>query len=104
MSNKIKRPVRRPGQTESFWPGLLVIGGVILLGVAAYFLWGTGAGGSSAPVEVQGTPRLKVDRETIDLGDVKLGQTVEARFRLTNVGDQPLRFAEVPYIEVVEGC
>jgi hypothetical protein len=82
---------------------VLIVGGLALLGLAAYALFGNGAGGAAA-IEVKGSPRLKVDRESLDLGDVQLGQTVEARFRLTNVGDQPLRFAEAPYIEVVEGC
>jgi hypothetical protein len=45
-----------------------------------------------------------VDREQVDLGNVQLGQTAEVSFRVTNVGDQPLRFSEVPYIEVLEGC
>ncbi len=107
MSRRIakgRRPDRRSGQEPSPWAVLLIMGGLLLLGVAAYFVWGNGAGGSSATIEVKGAPRLKVDQEKIDLGDIKLGQTVEARFRLTNVGDQPLRLTEKPYIEIVEGC
>jgi hypothetical protein len=59
---------------------------------------------SLAAIEVKGSPSLKVDQEKIDLGDVKLGKTVEVTFMLTNVGDQPLRFSKAPYIEVAEGC
>jgi hypothetical protein len=55
-------------------------------------------------VEVQGAPKLKLDQPKIDLGDVKLGQTVSASFTVSNVGDQPLKFSEAPYIEVIEGC
>ncbi len=51
-----------------------------------------------------GSGRLRVDKELVDLGDVRLGHTVDASFVLTNVGDSPLRFLEDPYIEVVEGC
>jgi hypothetical protein len=45
-----------------------------------------------------------VDQEKVDLGIVKLGQTVDVKFKLTNVGDQTLRFSKAPYIEVLEGC
>jgi hypothetical protein len=45
-----------------------------------------------------------VDKEKVDLGEVKLGKTVEVSFELTNVGDQTLRFSEQPFIEVKEGC
>ncbi len=33
-----------------------------------------------------------------------LGQTVEVSFQVSNAGDQPLRFSQAPYIEVLEGC
>jgi hypothetical protein len=54
--------------------------------------------------QVNGQPARQVDKEKVDFGDVKLGQTVEAKFAVTNVGDQPLRFTAKPYIEVIEGC
>jgi hypothetical protein len=54
--------------------------------------------------EVTGAPKLKVDKSDVDLGDVQLGQTVEVAFELTNAGDRQLRFTDVPYVEVVEGC
>lgn len=57
-----------------------------------------------ATVEVIGSPSLQVDQEVVDLGDVTLGNTVEVSFQLTNVGDQDLRFSEVPTIEVLAGC
>jgi hypothetical protein len=57
-----------------------------------------------APIDVSGSPSLKVDKEKVDLGEVKLGKTVEVSFKLTNVGDQTLRFSEQPFIEVKEGC
>jgi hypothetical protein len=60
--------------------------------------------GTKAAIEVNGAPSIKVDKEQVDLGDVKLGKTVEVTFKVTNVGDQTLRFQEQPYIEVVEGC
>ena len=48
--------------------------------------------------------RLSVDQETIDFGDVKLGKTVAAVFRLTNTGGQPIRVTEKPAVELLEGC
>jgi hypothetical protein len=80
---------------------LLVAGGLLLLG--AFFAFKKPAQ-SQAAIEINGSPRLKVDQEKVDLGDVKLGQTVEVSFKLTNVGDQTLKFTEAPYVEVVEGC
>jgi anaerobic glycerol-3-phosphate dehydrogenase len=78
-----------------------VIGGGLLLIFAALSLIG---GGTRAAIEVTGQPRLKVDREGVDLGDVPLGQAVRTAFVLTNVGDRPLRLTDPPYVEVVEGC
>lgn len=80
-----------------------IVGGALLLLLAALSLLG-GPGGRKVAIEVTGQPRLKVDRATVDLGDVPLGRTVEAAFVLTNVGDQPLRVTQPPYAEVVEGC
>lgn len=55
-------------------------------------------------IEVSGQPSLQVDQELIDYGDVKLNTNLQFKLALTNVGDQPLRMSETPYIEVVEGC
>jgi hypothetical protein len=61
-----------------------------------------GATGEPAPLRTG--PRLTVDRELIDFGAVRYNQFVEARFRLKNVGDQPLRLPASPPLEVAEGC
>ena len=82
---------------------LVGIGGVLLLGVLALWLWPL-AKPSSARPEVTGATALKPDKEKIDLGDVHLGNTVSASFQLTNVGSEPLHFTKKPYIQVVEGC
>jgi hypothetical protein len=83
---------------------LLALGGVFLIGAAFFLMRGNQNSQPLTAIEVHGAPSLKADQEQIDLGDVPLGQTVQVSFRLTNVGDQPLRFSEKPYIEVVEGC
>lgn len=82
----------------------LALGGVFMIGAAFLLLRGNQNSQPLAAIEAHATPSLKVDKNQVDLGDVKLGQTVQVSFRLTNVGDQPLRFSEQPYIEVVQGC
>ena len=78
--------------------GVVVLGGALLAALAAR------PPADSVPVEVTGAPRLKVDRLSENLGDIPLGRTVEVSFQVANVGDQPLRFSEAPYITVAEGC
>jgi cell division septal protein FtsQ len=94
---------KRRQQQKRLTSLLFVLGGVLLVALAAWALFGKGTAPKAA-IEVTGSPSLKVDREKIDLGDVKLGNTVSVSFQVTNVGDQPLRFQKQPYIEVVEGC
>lgn len=82
---------------------LVIGGGALLLLLGALAILGDGTG-RRVKVEVTGQPRLRVDQDRIDLGDVRLGQTVKASFVLANVGDQPLSLTQAPYIEVLEGC
>jgi hypothetical protein len=82
---------------------LVCLGSAVLLAVAA-FLIKPYLPASGAPNPGSGGPSLQVDREMIDFGDVQYDNPVTASFRLTNTGDQPLRFVKPPYIETVEGC
>lgn len=93
--------VSRKKTTPPIWPIAGVILGLVLLVGAGWALLGQSP---KAAIEVTGKPSLKVDQTTLDLGQQTLGNTVQVEFKLTNVGDQPLRFTEAPYIEVVEGC
>jgi hypothetical protein len=52
----------------------------------------------------RGAPRLAVDRETIDLGDLPFRAAARATFTLTNTGAGPLRIVEPPRVRVVRGC
>ena len=102
--NKNNR-IRRTNQSRQVPARLLAIIAVagLLLILGAVFAFSQ----PSKPkptIEVIGAPGLKVDREEVDLGDVKLGQTVQVSFQITNVGDQTLRFTREPYIEVLKGC
>ncbi|MDZ4159176.1 MAG: hypothetical protein U1B80_05225, partial [Anaerolineaceae bacterium] len=78
------------------------LGGVILLMLALYFALRKNTLEYSP--EVTGAPSLRTDQVLIDLGNVQFGTKVQAAFGLQNVGDQDLRFSEVPSIEVREGC
>jgi hypothetical protein len=90
---------------------LIAFFGVIAVALTAYLVWALANAGTNAqsstlmltPV-VTGAPRLQVDQDQVDMGDIKLGQTVQTLFTLTNAGDQPLQITEPPYIEVLEGC
>lgn len=83
---------------------VLIIGaGAVLLLLGALAVIGNGST-RRVPIEVSGQPKLKVDTEVVDLGDVRLGKTVEAAFVLSNAGDRPLSLTAMPYVEVVEGC
>lgn len=99
-SKKYSRSRRK--QNPTWLPILAVAGGILLLALATFALRNDAT--PKAQVEVKGSPSLKANKEKVDLGNVKLGQTVEVSFQLTNVGDQTLRFTEAPYIEVMEGC
>lgn len=60
--------------------------------------------GAQVTPQVIGAPRLQVNQDKIEMGDVALGKTVQAEFELTNTGDRTLQFTSRPYIEVLEGC
>jgi hypothetical protein len=104
MSQKYESKRRKRRRQRNGWiPILLGLGGLVLLALAALALRGNGDE-TGAAIEVNGAPSIQVDKEQVDLGDVKLDQPVEVTFKITNIGDQSLRFEEQPYIEVVEGC
>lgn len=80
----------------------MALAGAAILIIAALFALQNKP--ASFTPEVTGSPSLKADKKKVDLGDVKLGQTVQVSFEISNVGDQPLKFSKAPYIEVKEGC
>ncbi len=84
-------------------PLLLAVGGALLLVVAAFLVFQKKPASAYTPA-VSGGPSLKVDKTSVDLGDMKLGSTASVTFEISNAGSQPLRFTEAPYIEVKEGC
>jgi cell division septal protein FtsQ len=100
---QLKRKTDGRKRTRNLGPIWLSLGGLLVIGVAFLF-YQASRPAPKAQVEVKGSPTLKVDKDKVDLGNEKLGNTAAVAFDVTNVGDQPLRFSEQPYVEVVEGC
>ena len=98
------RHAPRQPKSRRFSPIWIILSVLGLAGSAALVIWLSGAWEPPAEIEVRGRPSLKVDQEQVDLGEFRLGQTTSVSFLLTNVGDQPLRVTQSPYVEVVEGC
>ncbi len=104
MSTKAsKRIVPKKKQSIPIWLPLIIVAGAALIAVALISSKGSQSDSTVTP-QVNGAPALQVDKEKVDFGDVPLGQTVEVKFEVANVGDQPLRFTKKPYVEVIEGC
>lgn len=83
----------------------LIVGGLLLITGGVFIAKNVIANRPDPSlVEVSGQPSLKVDQELIDYGDVKLNTNLTFALQLTNVGDQPLKISEDPYVEVKEGC
>ena len=104
MSTKASKKIAPPKkQRVPIWLPLIIVAGVALVVVALISSGGSQSTSTAAP-QVNGAPALQVDKEKVDFGNVKLGQTVEVKFEVANVGDRPLTFKGKPYVEVVEGC
>ncbi len=89
---------KKPRQQNKFPAPLLALvgGGILLVAIALFFVFGGAYGG--------GTPQLSVDQERIDYGDVTFNTPKTFAIKVTNTGDGVLRFKETPYIQVLEGC
>ena len=61
--------------------------------------WSTG----KAVQPYTGGPRLALQQQSVDYGNVQFDQTVKATFDAKNVGDKPLTIQTVD-VETVEGC
>ncbi|CAG0934939.1 hypothetical protein TFLX_03758 [Thermoflexales bacterium] len=96
-----KKITSKKQQRIPLWLPVIMVAGLVLLVIV--IASGNNNASPAAPV-VTGAPALQVDKEKVDFGNVTLGQTVEVKFEVTNVGDQSLRFTRKPYVEVVEGC
>lgn len=104
MSKKSRksRKYRRQRRFPTFW--VLAIGGLLLVAGAILFSRPDSGTATLAPIQVQGQAAIRVDQQEINFGDVLLNVQKTFTITVTNVGDKPLRFAQAPYIEIVEGC
>ncbi len=102
-SQKALRAAQRKRQQRLKSLAMIGVGGLLIILAAAWVIRNSQPTPKAA-IEVKGSPSLKVDKQNVDLGQVRLGNTVDVNFTLTNVGDQPLKLSEAPYVEVVEGC
>ncbi len=97
-SAKTSVPPRRSGLLV--WSAIAL---AIVVGVGTwYFIPRRSPLSDAAPYK--GGPRLVVDKGLIDFGPVRFEKWVEAKFRLRNVGDQPLNLAVNSPVEAIEGC
>ena len=103
MPKPSKKVVVQKKQKVPIWLWAIVAAGVALIAFVVIDMASRNSTPPPAPL-VTGAPALQVDKEKVDFGNVTLGQTVEVKFEVANVGDQPLRFTQKPYVEVIEGC
>ncbi len=104
-THKGSRPISpaapRAGRRTLLWVGLMALGAFALVVVGFTLLrggsGGPAAGGSQGPV-------VEVDQDVFDYGDVKVNTPIETLLRVRNAGDQPLKIAGDPEVELVEGC
>ncbi|HEX9117196.1 MAG TPA: DUF1573 domain-containing protein [Anaerolineae bacterium] len=97
------RAANRRGVPAVAW---VALGGLVFVLVGLLLTRQSLSSTAAAPARtrVAGKPSLAVDRETIDFGRLPLDKPVTATFKLTNLGDKPLKLAEVPAVQVVKGC
>jgi hypothetical protein len=78
---------------SQLWITIIACG--ILIVLAALLLVRQSGGGS---------PRILVDQQRIDYGEVRIGESRAFKIKVTNSGTGVLQFNEKPYIEILEGC
>ncbi len=104
MSQNTYRKKKQVASRRPPWLWLAVGSALLLLVAGLAFVWSSDQTDPNFVPEVTGSPRLSVESEVIDEGDVKLNKTIRTTFRLKNVGDQPLKILGEPAVELVEGC
>lgn len=102
MKKNIKQPNgHKPKKSFPIW-GIIILVGMVL--AASLPLLGS-IRSSKVAIEVTGAPKIKVDQDYFDYGDVKNGGTpIRTLIQVSNAGDQTLNFTEAPYIELLDGC
>jgi hypothetical protein len=102
MSKTSRRNRNQPSSGRTIWPWLAAAGALLLV-VGGLVLWNSSRSRPAVTPQVAGAPKLVVDKTVVDEGYVRFNVPVKTTFRLSNVGDQPLKIKEAP-VELVEGC
>ncbi len=98
---QVRAVEQRKGAIKKFIP----LGMVFLVAAFVLFVGVTTLGQTSTP-DVQGAtgPRLKVDRDKIDMGKQIFNNTVRAAFTVKNVGDGTLKLDVPKVATLIDGC
>jgi hypothetical protein len=103
-SHRKSRQQRRTAPRRKAWLWLAIAGvGALVVAVLVVLQPWSGSKPQATP-EVAGAPRLSVDQLIVDEGYVKYSVPIRTTFRLSNVGDQPLKILSQPQVVLVEGC
>lgn len=103
MSKKSRLRKNKASSRQSLWPWLAGIG-VLLLVVGGVAVWTSSSPGAAVKPQVVGAPKLVVDQTVVDEGYLQYNVPVRTTYRLSNVGDRPLKIVGQPMVELVEGC
>ena len=103
MSKKSRSRKDKPSSLQSLWPWLAGIG-VLALIVGGVVVWTTSSPETAVTPQVVGAPKLVVDQTVVDEGYLQYNVPVRTTYRLSNVGDQPLKIVGQPMVELAEGC
>ena len=103
MSKNSRSRKNKPSSPQSLWPWLAGIGALLLI-VGGVVVWTSSTRGTAVTPQVVGAPKLVVDETVVDEGYLQYNVPVRTTYRLSNVGDQPLKIVGQPMVELVEGC
>jgi hypothetical protein len=102
MSKKSRHKRKQASPRRPWLPWLAVIGALVLV-AGGLMLWNSTRNRPTVTPQVTGAPKLAVDKTVVDEGYVQFNEPVKTTFRLSNVGDQPLKITGAP-VELAEGC
>lgn len=101
----MKKHDRRVGRRRSRTWALVTVAVAAVVGIVAGVIAMSGTSGRGAsPASASGTPRLVVDRDTIDLGRFAFNAPARAVFTVSNSGNGPLEVTDALRVRAVQGC